>query len=179
VSKISEDDILIYKLVRENVRKFQTDSLSALIEIPDLILDIAPQDHETLSSLVHKDSKLVTLDIEEASGATYISDIVKMPEVPDNKFDIVFCTEVLEHVRDPFSAVREIWRVLKPGGFLFASSPFNFRIHGPLPDNWRFTEHGWRVLLQDFESVTITQLEDEKRFLMPFHYTAQGQKPKT
>ena len=66
--------------------------------------------------------------------------------------------------------------MLKPGGWLFTSSPFGFRIHGPLPDNWRFTEHGWRELLNNFSQVEITALEDKNRFLMPLHYTVAAKK---
>ena len=58
------------------------------------------------------------------------------------------------------------------------TTPFNFRIHGPLPDCWRFTEHGIRALLKDFESVHIESLEDENRFLMPLQYTTTAIKAK-
>lgn len=41
----------------------------------------------------------------------------------DQTFDLVVCTEVLEHCADPAAAVRECSRVLKPGGRLVISSP--------------------------------------------------------
>jgi len=38
----------------------------------------------------------------------------------DNSFDVVFSDNVLEHLRTPLAAFREVWRTLKPGGtFLF------------------------------------------------------------
>jgi len=49
--------------------------------------------------------------------------------------------------------------------------PFNFRIHGPLPDCWRFTEHGLRELLKKFSTVKIDQIDTPNRDLMPIHYT--------
>ncbi len=41
----------------------------------------------------------------------------------DKTFDYVCCTEVIEHVQNPFALLREFWRVLKEGGFLFLSTP--------------------------------------------------------
>jgi 2-polyprenyl-3-methyl-5-hydroxy-6-metoxy-1,4-benzoquinol methylase len=89
---------------------------------------------------------------------------------------VVVCTEVLEHTLNPFLAVDEIHRLLKAGGILLATTPFNFRIHGPLPDCWRFTEHGIRALLRNFSEVKIDAAEDKRRFLMPFHYTTVARK---
>lgn len=119
-----------------------------------------------------------TIDLSSEYNPTYIGDLCKYNSViPDERFDAVFCTEVLEHVNQPFMAMAEIYRVLKPGGLLVASSPFNFRIHGPLPDNWRFSEHGWRVLLRDFKDIEILADEDKDRFLMPVHYVVYARKP--
>ncbi|MEX2236728.1 MAG: class I SAM-dependent methyltransferase [Dehalococcoidia bacterium] len=42
---------------------------------------------------------------------------------PDNTFDHIVCTEVVEHVPDPRVTLRELWRVLKPGGNLAVSTP--------------------------------------------------------
>jgi ubiquinone/menaquinone biosynthesis C-methylase UbiE len=39
----------------------------------------------------------------------------------DNKFDLVFSLNALEHIPDPIKAVGEMWRVLKPGGVVYAS----------------------------------------------------------
>ena len=45
----------------------------------------------------------------------YVSDITAIP-VPDGAFDVVVCTEVLEHVPEPIEAIREFARIVKPGG---------------------------------------------------------------
>lgn len=49
------------------------------------------------------------------------------------------------------------------------TTPFNFRIHNPLPDCWRISEHGLRQLLKKFTSVTIEENGTE-RFLFPVQY---------
>lgn len=80
--------------------------------------------------------------------------------------DCIICCEVLEHVDDPFAAVRNLRAALKPGGLLLASSPFLWPYHGqpdvegdPFPDYWRFTAEGWRLLLQDFAAVDVRAAE--------------------
>ena len=65
--------------------------------------------------------------------------------------------QVLEHVADPWLAVREIRRVLKPGGVALMTSPFMWPWHGSMryADFWRFTADGWRVLCRDFATVRV------------------------
>jgi len=46
----------------------------------------------------------------------------------DQSFEAVFCTEVIEHLLDPESVVRECYRLLKPAGTLFVSTPYHARI---------------------------------------------------
>jgi 2-polyprenyl-3-methyl-5-hydroxy-6-metoxy-1,4-benzoquinol methylase len=77
---------------------------------------------------------------------------------------------VLEHVANPFAAVAEINRMLKPGGYVYITTPFNFRIHGPLPDNWRFTIHGLKQLFSHMEILSIEEETTGERDLMPIHY---------
>src|SRR3974390_3306125 len=64
-------------------------------------------------------------------GADYLTDRSR-PDVicsaldlpfPPESFDTVTSTEVLEHVPDPMLALREMQRVLKPGGCLILSAP--------------------------------------------------------
>ena len=121
---------------------------------------------------------MLTADIDRDSGADYIIDICMNNEnkIPNETFGIVVCTEVLEHTLNPFAAVNEIHRILKNNGLLLMTTPFNFRIHGPLPDCWRSTEHGIKALLTDFEILKIQPLEDENRFLMPLHYMTVAKK---
>lgn len=175
VSSLDADHLA---LIRANVRRFIQASAAAWGDKPGLLLDIAPQDHEGARPHFPAPVAVETLDIDPAAGATYCADLCQTNDkIPACRFDVVVCTEVLEHVLNPFAAISEVRRVLKPGGLLLASSPFNFRIHGPLPDCWRFTEHGWRSLLTGFEGIDIVALEDANRFLMPIHYTVSARKP--
>jgi len=54
-------------------------------------------------------------------------------------FDTVLCTEVLEHLPDPDLCVREMARVVKPGGRLLVTVPFTQPLHELPSDFYRFT----------------------------------------
>lgn len=58
----------------------------------------------------------------------YICDILSIP-VPDATFDVILCTEVLEHVDEPIQALREFARILKPNGKLLLTAPLGSGLH--------------------------------------------------
>ena len=58
----------------------------------------------------------------------YESEITKIP-VPDQSFEVILCTEVLEHVPEPIAAIQEMLRILKPGGRLLLSAPLGSGLH--------------------------------------------------
>jgi hypothetical protein len=79
------------------------------------ILHIAPED-----CFIHRFEKLngdkyITADIESPLAKVKM-DIHQIP-FEENRFDVVLCNHVLEHVKDDIKAMQEIYRVLKPGGF--------------------------------------------------------------
>lgn len=65
---------------------------------------------------------------------------------PNRTFDTILCTEVLEHTVQPFEAMQEFGRILKPGGHLLLSVPFIYPIHEAPHDYWRFTPHALESL---------------------------------
>jgi len=73
--------------------------------------------------------------------------------VPD-AFDLVFCTQLLEYLPDPELAVKEIHRVLKPGGICLASVAAFFPSIGD-DECWRLFPRGIRHLLRDFQTTEI------------------------
>jgi SAM-dependent methyltransferase len=59
----------------------------------------------------------------DTSRIDIVSDITSIPAA-DSSFDVVLCTEVLEHIPDPIAALREFVRILKPGGRMILTAPF-------------------------------------------------------
>jgi len=74
-----------------------------------------------------------------------VCDATKIP-VSDNEFDTVVCTEVLEHVSNPFDLVRELSRILKKDGHLIISSGWIAPYHKEPKDYYRFSEDAYRYL---------------------------------
>ena len=69
------------------------------------------------------DGVALQTDTWDQSQLDIVSDIANIPE-PDASFDAVMCIEVLEHLPDPIRALRELTRLLKPGGTLIITAPF-------------------------------------------------------
>lgn len=67
----------------------------------------------------------------------------------DNSFDLVISVAVLEHVRDPFAAARELKRILRPGGRIFAAVPFLQPYHAYPDHYYNMTAGGLRNLFAD------------------------------
>lgn len=59
---------------------------------------------------------------DDALGAAVNGDGTRLP-FPDGTFDRIICSEVLEHIPDDSAALRELFRILKPGGRLAATVP--------------------------------------------------------
>jgi SAM-dependent methyltransferase len=79
--------------------------------------------------------------------------------VEDGSFDVVLCNQVLEHADDPALAVRELQRVLVPGGRLLLTTHGTYYYHPSPVDYWRWTHQGLEKILRDnaeWASVSVT-----------------------
>ena len=103
----------------------------------------------------------VGIDVEHSPHGTQVADKIydgKNIPYPDGEFDYVFCTEVMEHVPEPAAFLREIHRVMKPGGVLIMTTPFLVPLHEEPHDYYRYTIHGIRHLLSG-AGFSNTQVE--------------------
>jgi hypothetical protein len=77
--------------------------------------------------------------------------------------------DTIEHVREPWTALSEVARCVKPGGLVVMTSVFLFPIHACPNDYWRFTGPAMSVLLKDFDLVVSGMAADQD-----FPHTALG-----
>lgn len=96
--------------------------------------------------------QVTTFDAMAGPNVDIVGDIHAIP-IASDEFDCVFCTGTLEHVADPWQAVREIHRVVKPGGIVHIDVPFMQGYHADPTDYWRFTIDGLRLLCRSFEEI--------------------------
>ena len=90
----------------------------------------------------------VGVDVVENPAADLRGPVEALP-VDDASFDLVLCTQVLEHCDDPAQAVRELARVTAPGGRVLAST-HGVQVYHPSPvDYWRWTAAGLRRLFEE------------------------------
>src|SRR3989339_499295 len=67
----------------------------------------------------------------------------------NNEFDTIISTQVLEHVAKPWLMIKEIGRILKPGGRCLLTMPFLVPYHPDPQDNSRFTTNGLILMFKD------------------------------
>ena len=115
-----------------------------------------------------------TSEVVATPGCDLVLDVRAMPQVADASYDAIFCSGVLEHVDDCHGAVRECYRVLRPGGVFLVGVPFAQRLHLAPQDFWRFTRHGVEYLLRAFTVEAIEAIGDEPKF--PWTYWAKARK---
>lgn len=84
---------------------------------------------------------LVNLEISDGPGVDIIGHGSELP-FRDATVDLVIMQEVLEHVGEFLDLVKEVRRVLKPGGLFYCQVPFQIGFHPGPKDYWRFTRQG-------------------------------------
>lgn len=92
----------------------------------------------------------IGVDIAENKAADYVisKDDMTVP-MDDKSVDVVFSTQVLEHVADPSVYLRESRRLVADGGLLVLSTHGYWREHPDPVDYWRWTSEGLVKTIED------------------------------
>jgi SAM-dependent methyltransferase len=120
------------------------------------VLDVGSGDSPYYPFFSGRAAEYVSVDANHP-GADVNSPVESLP-IEDASFDLVLCTQVLEHTDDPAQVVRELRRVVRPGGRVLAST-HGVQVYHPDPvDLHRWTHEGLRRLFDengDWSSLTV------------------------
>lgn len=102
-----------------------------------------------------------TLDVSADYSPDIVGDIHAIP-LEEASVDAVICRSVLEHVQNPALAMKELYRILKPGGVLFLQVPSTYPYHarqgfGAYPDYWRFFADTLEFMGRPFTSTKLVK----------------------
>jgi len=98
---------------------------------------------------------------EQAAASDIVASADNLP-VEDKSFDAVLLTQVLEHVPEPTRVLVELFRVLRPRGFLFLTAPLAWELHELPFDFYRYTANGLEYLARGagFEEIEVVPRND-------------------
>ena len=148
-------------------RGFYEEKIKGILESKGKVLDIGGglRVHKTRGNKVDPDNvwmeplveacEYVIMDPVPDYNPHVIGDIHEMP-FKEGEFDGMICNAVLEHIENPFKAVAEMYRVLRPGGKCFVYVPFLYAYHaqpGYYKDYWRYTKDAIEMLFKDFSHL--------------------------
>lgn len=107
------------------------------------ILDIGGGQMFDYYRLLRINGKLESINAGPETQPTYIGDLNEALPMSDAIYDAVISLNTFEHLRRDGFALREMFRVLKPGGQFLIIVPFLHSVHGRYGDFHRHTAHWW------------------------------------
>jgi len=139
----------------------------------DILRALRDRGYRNLSGTNHTEYD----NLPEGIPITPHVDLLEGLPFEDGAYDVVICSEVLEHVCNHVKAIQELTRILRPGGFLFLSTPNILR----LGSRFAFFLSGFHKRKRPFVryDVPLTRYYDSHTFTVEFpvlHYflTASG-----
>lgn len=156
----------------------------------NVMADVGAGRGELTERLVPYANTILMLDdyeeVDRPSNAQFVkADLNDFWNVPDNSVDFVFSLEVIEHIENPRHFMREIKRIMKPGGYGFVSTPNNLNFFSKL----NFFIKGEHRFFKDFSypaHISVVTEVDFRRILnetgltfMDFYYNYADTMPIT
>jgi SAM-dependent methyltransferase len=127
-----------------------------------------------VEALYRDGCRVIAFDVFGSALTQFVADAHEIP-LATTSIDAVIVQAVLEHVIDPDRVVDEIHRVLRPGGLVYAETPFMQQVHAGPYDFRRFTSSGHRWLFRRFEEVAAGPVAGPgTQFLWSIDHLARG-----
>jgi len=126
----------------------------------NIILDLgggAPFQGQLKSEKIQEGSKYYCMDFCADFKPHILGDIQMLP-FKDKSVDGIYCEAVLEHVPEPWVAIKEMYRILRSGGLLLVYVPFMFPYHGgkEFRDYYRFSNDAIQHMFKEFSQIKVS-----------------------
>lgn len=89
-------------------------------------LDVGCREGEQSRWLEARGYEVTSIDVEKVYDRASVVNADEPLPYADGSFDLVWCSEVIEHLQDPAASLAEMRRVLKPGGTLLLTTPNSY-----------------------------------------------------
>ncbi len=132
-----------------HLRRLFSDLEAASVHARGRLLDLGCGNKPYEALFASRVREHVGCDVVQSSGRR-VDVLCPATDLPfaDTSYDTVLITQVIEHVADHRAMLAEAHRVLRAGGTLIVSGPLYWPLHEEPFDFFRFTEHGFRFLLE-------------------------------
>jgi SAM-dependent methyltransferase len=149
----SDGSFLLLSAVADSLRRAADRYVSTGLDV----LDVGCEDKPYYPLFAARAKTYLGTDVVPGPLVDRVCPVEKL-DVDSSSIDLVLCTQVLEHVRDPTAALREIGRVLRPGGFAFVTTHGTYPYHPHPADYWRWTPQGFDALVEPIDALSLREL---------------------
>ncbi len=160
IKKLFNEIVYFNKYSRDRWVKNRADEIPANSKVLDMAAGNCPY-RNAFKHCVYLAQDFAQLEPHQLRGnkdygeLNYICDATKVPEA-DGAFDAIICTEALEHVPEPILVIREISRLLRPGGRLLLTAPLGSGLHQePFHYYGGFTPYWYNKFLHENSFIDI------------------------
>jgi 2-polyprenyl-3-methyl-5-hydroxy-6-metoxy-1,4-benzoquinol methylase len=114
-----------------NLRETTKGKLIAMDAVPAAkpaatALDVGCREGAQTRWLRQRGYSVVSIDVAPEMDGAIVVNVEKGLPFADSSFDLIWCSEVIEHLEDPSYAIAEFRRVLRPGGLMMITTPNSF-----------------------------------------------------
>ncbi len=141
------------------LRRAEYEAMKGLV-LEGAILDVGGSKKSGYHDIIGGTHTITTAGIDQTYGIDIEFDAEKIWPIEDGSYTAVLLINLLEHLYDYGTAIRESFRVLSDGGKVVGVVPFMFNVHGSPNDYFRFTKSTIERLFLDagFSAIEVHEL---------------------